>query len=107
MNLDRFSFDPFPVKPHVLVAICANCDSDIYEGDDVYQNSVTQEYFCCQECAIESIDDVLHSIGVDGICEQCGEELFDSHECVVAGVDAFCDDNCLLKFNEISEVTAK
>lgn len=36
-----------------VIAICAVCDEELYQGFDAYYDSNADEYFCCEECVLK------------------------------------------------------
>ncbi|GAB6153703.1 hypothetical protein JCM17380_24530 [Desulfosporosinus burensis] len=106
--MDRFAdfFGTFKYYNEAKVtAECETCGCDIKEGEEVYNNPITEEYYCCQDCAIKSIG-FVQIVAVESVCEQCGAILSAESESVASCGDVFCDEDCLLQYNEISEVEA-
>lgn len=36
-----------------VIAICAVCDEELYQGFDAYYDSNADEYFFCEECVLK------------------------------------------------------
>lgn len=81
------------------------CGSEISEGNEVYQDTNTKEYFCCQDCALKSVGFTQYA-EIDGICECCGSIVSDEFESVLLEGDSYCDEDCLLKELDIEEIIA-
>ena len=53
-----------PLEPpaEIPVAVCPNCQADLYEGNEAFFDTATGEILCCETCAkkreVESNDDL-------------------------------------------------
>lgn len=104
--MDRFSYGIIPEKSRKLLGYCAVCRTEIHEGDEVYYRRSEDKYFCSQECAFDDLGGVQQSEAVEGICMYCGAIVTSEYESVTMDGDVFCDEGCLLLFQDIEEVEA-